>query len=135
MVWYQDAAGPYHPTPLVYGDYYITLLDRGFLTVHDARTGEEQYFTEQQIQTQEVRRRIARGATGFTSSPWAYNGMVFVLSEDGDTYVLDSNDRFRLVATNALEEVAMSTPAIARGNLFIRTRSHLWKLTDLSESR
>ena len=25
----------------------------------------------------------------------------------------------------------MSTPAIARGSLFIRTRSHLWRLTDL----
>ena len=135
VAWYQDAAGPYHPTPLVYGDYYVTLLDRGFFTVHDAHTGEELYFTEQQIQTQEVRRRVARGATGFTSSPWAYNGMIFLLSEDGDTYVLDSNDRFRLVATNALEEVAMSTPAIARGNLFIRTRSSLWKLTDLSESK
>ena len=75
---------------------------------------------------------MARGATGFTSSPWAYNGMIFLLSEDGDTYVLDSNDRFRLVATNALEEVAMSTPAIVRGSLVIRTRSHLWKLSDLS---
>ena len=135
VVWYQDAAGPYHPTPLVTGDYYFTLLDRGFFTVHDARTGEELYFTEQQIQTREARRRVARGATGFTSSPWAYNGMVFLLSEDGDTYVLDSNDRFRLVATNALEEVAMATPAIARGNLFVRTRSHLWKLSDLSASR
>ena len=135
VAWYQDTAGPYHPTPLVYGDYYVTLLDRGFLTVHDARTGEELYFTEQQIQTQEVRRRVAPGATGFTSSPWAYNGMVFVLSEDGDTYVLDSNDRFRLVATNSLGEVAMSTPAIVRGNLFIRTRSHLWRLSDLSGSR
>ena len=135
VVWYQDTAGPYHPTPLVYGDYYFTLLDQGFFTVHDARTGEEQYFTEQQIQTQQVRRRVARGATGFTSSPWAYNGMVFVLSEDGDTYVLDSNDRFRVVATNALEEVAMSSPAIARGSLFIRTRSSLWRLTDADAAR
>ena len=38
VAWYQDTAGPYHPTPLVYGDYYFTLLDRGFFTVHDART-------------------------------------------------------------------------------------------------
>ena len=135
VAWYQDTAGPYHPTPLVYGDYYFTLLDRGFFTVHDARSGEELYFTEQQIQQQEVRRRVARGTGGFTASPWAYNGMVFVLSEEGDTYVLDSNDRFRLVATNSLDEVAMSSPAIARGNLFIRTRSHLWRLTDTSGGR
>ena len=134
VAWYNDSAGPYHPTPLVYGDHYITLHYRGFLTVHDARTGAERYFTEQQIQTQEVRRRIAPGATGFTASPWAYNGMLFVLSEDGDTYVMDANDNYRVVATNALDEIAMSSPAIARGSLFIRTRSHLWRLTDVSRA-
>ena len=58
-----------------------------------------------------------------------------MLSEEGDTYVLDSNDRFRLAATNSLDEVAMSSPAIARGNLFIRTRSHLWRITDTSSGR
>ena len=69
VAWYQDTAGPYHPTPLVYGDYYFTLLDRGFFTVHDALSGEELYLTEQQIQQQEVRRRVARGTGGFTASP------------------------------------------------------------------
>ena len=135
VVWYADDAGPYHPTPLVYGDYYFTLHDRGFFTVHDAKTGEELYFTEDQIQSQQVRRRVARGANGFTASPWAYNGKVFVLSEDGDTYVLDAENRFRVIATNPLDEVAMSSPAIARGNLFIRTRSHLWRITDTSASQ
>ena len=135
IVWYQDNAGPYHPTPLVYGDYYFTLLDRGFFTVHDARTGEELYLTEQQVVSQEVRRRVARGTGGFTASPWAYNGNIFVLSEDGDTYVIDAADDFNVVATNSLGEVAMSSPAIARGSLFIRTRSHLWRLTDASDFR
>ncbi|MCY4511813.1 MAG: serine/threonine protein kinase, partial [Acidobacteria bacterium] len=68
---------------------------------------------------------------GFTASPWAYNGKVFVLSEEGVTYVIDSENDFNVVGTNELEEVAMSTPAIARGSLFIRTRSHLWRLTAL----
>ena len=77
-----------------------------------------------------MRRRVARGTGGFTASPWAYNGKVFVLSEEGDTYVLDPTDNFRVVSTNSLGEVAMSSPAIARGSLFIRTRSHLWRLTE-----
>ena len=132
VAWYQDTAGPYHPTPLVYGDYYFTLLDRGFFTVHDARTGEEMYFTEQQVLNQEVRRRVARGTGGFTASPWAYNGRIFVLSEDGDTYVIDPERDFEMVGTNSLDEVAMSSPAIVRGSLLIRTRSHLWRLTDQS---
>lgn len=130
IVWYNDSAGPYHPTPLVYGDYYFTLLDLGFFTVHNAKTGEELYLTEEQKQNKQVRRRIAPGSGGFTASPWAYNGKIFVLSEEGDTYVLDTADQFNLVATNSLDEVAMSSPAIARGSLFIRTRSHLWRLTN-----
>ena len=32
IAWYDETAGPYNPTPLVYGDYYFTLLDRGFFT-------------------------------------------------------------------------------------------------------
>lgn len=129
IAWYQDAAGPYHPTPLVYGNHYFTILDRGFYTVHDARTGEELYFTEQQIQNSEVRRRVTRGSGGFTASPWAYNGKIFALSEEGDTYVFDTANDFRVIATNSLGEVAMSSPAIAKGSLFIRTRSHLWRLS------
>jgi outer membrane protein assembly factor BamB len=132
VVWYNDSAGPYHPTPLVYGDYYFTLLDLGFYTVHDAKTGEELYFTEQQKTNKEVRRRVQRGSGGFTASPWAYNGKIFVLSEDGDTYVIDTADEFNVVGTNSLDEVAMSTPAIAGGSLFIRTRTHLWRLTNLA---
>ncbi|REJ76795.1 MAG: serine/threonine protein kinase [Acidobacteria bacterium] len=131
VVWYNDSAGPYHPTPLVYGDYYFTLLDLGFFTVHDAKTGEELYFTDSQKQNKEVRQRVARGSGGFTASPWAYNGKIFVLSEDGDTYVIDTEKDFEVVGTNPLDEVAMSTPAVANGSLFIRTRSHLWRLTDL----
>ena len=132
VAWYNETAGPYNPTPLVYGDHYFTLLDQGFFTVHDARTGEERYFTEQQIVGQEVRRRVARGTGGFSASPWAYNEKVFVLSEEGVTYVLDAAQNFNVVATNSLDEVALSSPAIARGSLFIRTRSHLWRLTDAS---
>ena len=132
VAWYVDDAGPYHPTPLVIGDHYVTLHDRGFFTVHDAHTGVELYFNEEQIQNQEVRRRVAVGTGGFTASPWAYNGRVFMLSEEGDTYVLDAENNFRLVATNSLDEVAMSSPAIARGSLFIRTRSNLYRLSDLS---
>jgi outer membrane protein assembly factor BamB len=130
VVWYQDRAGPYHPTPLVYGDYYFTLLDQGFYTVHDAHTGEEQYYSEQQVLNQEVRRRVAVGAGGFTASPWAYNGKIFVLSEEGSAYVINPADDFNVVGSNDLGEVAMSSPAIARGSLFIRTRSHLWRLSD-----
>ena len=43
IAWFKPQAGPYNPSPLLYGDHYYTLFDRGFFTCHDARTGEEIY--------------------------------------------------------------------------------------------
>jgi len=123
IAWYQPLLGTYSTSALVYGDYYYTLLDRGFLLCHDARTGEEVY----------GRQRIAPGH-GFTASPWGYNGNVFVLSEDGDTYVIRAGATFEILRTNSLDEMSLATPAIARGSLFIRTQSKLYRLTDLDKA-
>ena len=119
VVWSQPQAAPYNPSPIVYGDYYYTLLDRGFFTCHDARTGEEIY----------ARQRIDVGAA-FTSSPWAYDNKIFVLSEDGDTYVIRAGQTFEVLGRNSLNEFTLATPAIAHSSLFIRTRSKLYRITE-----
>ncbi len=113
--WFQPKAGPYNPSPLVVGDLYYTLYDRGFLTCHNAKTGEEIY----------GKKRFAPGAS-FTASPWAYNGKVFFLSEDGETFVLEANAEYKEIRTNKLNELCLSTPAISQGNLLIRTASKLY---------
>jgi len=119
IAWYQPQAGPYNPSPLIYGEYYYTLLDRGFFTCHDAKTGKEVY----------GKVRIDPGVNAFTSSPWAYNGKIFCLSEDGDTFVVQAGAEFKLVAKNSLDEMCMATPAIARGSLILRTASKLYRIT------
>jgi outer membrane protein assembly factor BamB len=124
IVWFLPQAGAYNPTPLVYGDHFYTLLDRGFFTMHDAKTGEMVY----------DKQRIERGASAFTASPWAYNGKIFVLSEDGDTFVIDAGKEFKVIAKNSLDEMALATPAIADGSLYIRTRSNLYRLTNTKKS-
>ena len=68
------------------------------------------------------------GTAGFTSSPWAYRGRVFCLSEDGDTYVIKAGSSYQLERVNSLGEMCMATPAIAGDRLFIRTTSGLWCL-------
>ncbi len=119
IAWYQPQAGPYNPSPIVYGDYYYTLLDRGFVTCHNAKTGQEVY----------GKQRMEAGAGAFTSSPWAYNGKIFCLSEDGDTFVIQAGPEYKLVGKNSLDEMCMATPAIARGSLIIRTASKLYRIT------
>jgi outer membrane protein assembly factor BamB len=118
IAWYQATGGPYNPSPLVYGDYYYTLYDRGFLTSHDARTGKEVY----------AKQRISDEVGGFTASPWAYNGKIFALSEDGDAFVIQAGPEYKLLGKNSLDEFCMATPAIARGSLFIRTESKLYRI-------
>jgi len=119
IVWSSPAAAPYNPTPIVYGDVYYTLFDRGFFTSHDARTGKDIY----------ARQRITGEASGFTSSPWAYNGKIFAMSEEGDTYVLQAGAEFKVLGKNSLNEMTLATPAVARGSLFVRTASKLYRLT------
>jgi len=122
IAWYQPQAGPYNPSPLVYGDHYYTLLDRGFFTCHDAKTGKEIY----------GKQRIEATAGAFTSSPWAYNGKIFCLSEDGDTFVIQAGAEYKLLRKNSLDEMCMATPAIARGSLIIRTASNLYRIAKSS---
>jgi outer membrane protein assembly factor BamB len=118
IAWYQAAAGPYNPSPLVYGDYFYTLLDRGFLTCHDARTGAEIY----------GKQRIDPTAAAFTSSPWAYDGKIFALSEDGDAFVIRAGKEYKLLGKNSLDEMCMATPAIAGDSLILRTASNLYRI-------
>ena len=118
IVWHRPQAGSYNPSPIVYGEQYYTLYDRGFLTSHDARTGKEVY----------GKQRIDPAAGAFTASPWAYNGKIFCLSEDGVTYVIQAGAEFKVLGRSSLDEVALATPAIARGSLVLRTTSHVYRI-------
>lgn len=117
IAWSHPGAAPYNPSTLVYGDYLYSLLDLGFLNCYEARTGKEVYF----------RKRLGRGA-GFTSSPWAYNGKVFCLNENGDTLVVQAGPEFKVLHTNGLDEMCMATPAITGDSLLIRTFSRLYRI-------
>lgn len=118
IVWSHPQLGSYNPSSLVYGDYHYTLLDRGILMCYDARTGQEVY----------PRKRVTAG-TLFTASPWAYNGKIFALSEDGDTYVIRAGSEFEVLGRNSLDEMTLATPAFARGSIFLRTASKLYRIS------
>ena len=119
VAWFQPRLGTYQTSALVYGDYYYTLLDRGLILCHDAKTGKQMYGLT----------RISPDAAAFTASPWAYNNRIFMLSEDGDTFVVEAGPKFKLLAKNSLNEMALATPAVAHGSLFLRTHSLLYRIS------
>jgi outer membrane protein assembly factor BamB len=118
IAWMKPAAGPYHPTPVMYDGRVYVLLDRGFLSCYDAATGKEIY----------VRERIDAGADKFTSSPWAADGKIYCLSEDGETFVIRAGDKFEVLERNPLGEMTLATPALVRGNIILRTASKLYRI-------
>ena len=64
----------------------------------------------------------------FTASPWAYNGKLFLLSEDGDTFVIQAGPEYKVLWKNSLDEMCMATPAVARGSVIIRTSGRLYRI-------
>ena len=118
VAWCQKLAGPYNPSPILYGDYLYVLYDMGLIACYDAVTGEEVY----------GKRRIGPGAKAFTASPWAYGGKVFCLSEEGDTFVIRAGAQFELLGKNSLGELSMATPAIVGDGLIMRTESNILRI-------
>jgi outer membrane protein assembly factor BamB len=125
IAWFQPAAGPYNPSPIVYGDQFYVLFDFGFLSCHDAKTGKLIY---------DKQRIRAEGQTAFTASPWAARDRIFALSEDGDTYVFQAGPEYKLLGKNSLDEMCMATPALAGDRLLIRTLTKLYSIREPSST-
>lgn len=116
LAWHSKSA-PYHPTPLIVGENLYMLLDRGFVTCCDARTGKMIYEKE----------RITGGGA-FTSSPWTYDGNIFCLNEDGVTFAVQPGPNFKVLYRNELasDDMGMATPVIIDDKLLIRTSARLY---------
>lgn len=117
IVWSQARGGTYLPTPVAYDGAIYALTETGILSRFDAKTGEQTYKT-----------RIDPAATAFTTSPWAYNGRLFCLSEEGQTFVVAAGEKFQLLHVNALDDMAQASPALVGERLLIRTESRLYSI-------
>ena len=119
IAWYKNRDGTYMQTPLVYGDYLYACKDNGVLSCYAARTGDLLY-----------RERLGGGQAGFTASPVAADGKILFTSEPGDIYVVQAGPQLKLLATNRMGDVCMTTPAISGRFLIVRTKSHVYGIED-----
>jgi outer membrane protein assembly factor BamB len=60
------------------------------------------------------------------ASPVAADGRVYVVNEAGTTAVVEAGNRPRVLATNAVDEDILATPALADGALFLRSDRHIY---------
>jgi outer membrane protein assembly factor BamB len=110
--WWKARGGSYIPTPIVVDKRLYVADDRGVLSCYDAVTGARHY-----------RERVA--SDSFSASPVAAAERLYLSSESGEIYVIATPD-YKLLARNEMNAICMSTPAIDEGEIFIRTRSHLY---------
>ena len=58
----------------------------------------------------------------------AYDGKIFITSEEGDTYVIQAGPEYKVLATNSLDEPVYASLAVAGGSLYIRGVNNLYKI-------
>lgn len=113
IVW--RARGADVPTPVSDGTYLWVVTDRGVLMCFDLETGKEMYPPQ----------RLPRGT--YSASPVLADGKIYATNEDGTTAVLEAGPQFKLLAVNRLDDAyTLSSPAVAQGEIFIRTSNRLY---------
>ena len=85
------------------------------LSSTDLKSGEEHYYD-----------RVPHRAHGFSASPVAADGKIYLAGEDGVVFVLQAGAELKLLATNPLGEPLMATPALSGGTMYLRGSRHLF---------
>ena len=112
VAWKLRRGGPYIPTGLFYRGQLYVLNDAGVLTCYSAATGEVAW------------KGRLRGT--FTASLVAADGRIYAVEEQQGIVYVVAADHFEILAENPMDERTLATPAIAGGELFLRTESHLY---------
>ncbi len=117
IAWSKIRRGPYMPTPIIYRGYLYTLQNNGNFDCYELKSGKEIY-----------RERIPHAGGGFSASPVAADGKIYLPSEDGDIFVVTAGPKFKLIATNNMGELLMATPAISKGIMYVRAEHNLFAI-------
>jgi outer membrane protein assembly factor BamB len=114
IAWSDRKGVPGVPSPLYYKGRLYTFKDGGLVYCHVADTGKLLY--DERL-----------GTLGYYySSPVAADNRIYIASADGVITVIDAGARLNVLATNKLDGAILATPALAAGNIYVRTESDLY---------
>jgi outer membrane protein assembly factor BamB len=114
VAWTLKRGVPLTPSPLLVGDELYMVNDGGIASCVDAKTGTEHW--------------RARINGNFSASPIYADGRIYLLSEEGLAVVIAPGKKFQAQATNQLEGETLASMAVSGGSIFIRSRTHLYRL-------
>ncbi|MGE0865126.1 MAG: PQQ-binding-like beta-propeller repeat protein [Vicinamibacterales bacterium] len=117
VAWSKTGRGSYMPTPLAYRGLLYVLANNGVFDAYDLATGKEIY-----------RQRLPLVGSGYSASPVAADGKIYLSNEDGEMLVVEAGPTFKLLATNSIGEMLMATPALSEGVMYVRALSTLFAI-------
>lgn len=115
VAWRLQKSYPNIPAPLLYRGVMYLMKEGGIVSSLDPASG--------QILKQG---RTPDALEEYYASPVAADGKIFMVSASGKVTVLKAGAQWEILAMNDLDEEVWATPAIAGGNLYIRTRNALY---------
>lgn len=114
LAWKIKRAVPKKPSLLLVDDLLYWIDDGGVATCVEAKTG-----------TQVWQERVGGNVS---ASPVFAAGKIYFFNEDGKATVIEAGREFKKVAESKLDEGFMATPAIAGNALYLRTKTHLYRV-------
>lgn len=111
VAWHVPTGAPYVPSVVHYNGVIYMAGENGVVNAIDAASGA----------------RVWQERIGgvFTASPVAGDGKVYLVSETGETVVLQAGRTPKVLARNSVEGHFVASPAIAGGRLFLRADDRL----------
>jgi outer membrane protein assembly factor BamB len=112
VTWKAEGGAAYITSPVCYGGHYYYVEDNGWGNCLDAATGERLW-----------RQRMGGN---YRASLVAGDGKVYFTSLEGVVTVVKAGAKFQTLAKNDLGESIVATPAVSKGQIFIRGEKHLF---------
>jgi outer membrane protein assembly factor BamB len=118
IVWTQDRGLSYTASPALHDGILYMITDTAMVSAFKADTGEPLYHQVRLPKPYNIK-----------SSPVIANGKIYYSTEEGDVIVAKTGPSFEILATNTLgDQSFVATPAIDGGDIFLRSRTHLFKI-------
>lgn len=103
------------PSPILFDEVLYVIKNGGILTAFNPATGEL-WKTG----------RVKGALGGYSASPVAADGKLFIASEEGKVAVLRAGRDWEVMALNDLGEGIFATPALSGGRIYLRTDEALY---------
>ena len=113
-VWRLEETMPHIPSPLLSGNRLYLWADNGVITCVRPQTGEQVW-----------KARVEGVKDTFFGSPVRAGSTIFCVSAFGKVVAIADGDEFRQLGVTDLNQVCRSTPALANGDLYLRTAERL----------